>query len=80
MPVDIIKNRMQADIDPSNTLMQALKWMSRQGFRGQFVGLTPLLVRGFLVNAVTFVVYVQVLNALNEYQMIVQSPQDIEAL
>ncbi|CAB3232904.1 unnamed protein product [Arctia plantaginis] len=56
MPADLLKTRFQtAPEGKYSGLMDVFKQlMSREGPRGLFTGLTPVLVRAFPVNAVTF--------------------------
>jgi hypothetical protein len=59
---------MQADIDKKRTMIQIVRDLTTEhGLRGHFMGMTPLLIRGFLVNAVCLAVYVQSLKILNKY-------------
>lgn len=68
MPIDVIKTCMQADREDQTTARERVKqvWRS-EGLRGFFKGTQPLLIRAFIVNAVTFCVYVQTLEFLNAF-------------
>ena len=67
MPFDVVKSRMQSDISGSKkgftNIFKSLN--SEYGFRGYFKGLSPVLIRGFLVNAITFSVHQRTLEFLN---------------
>lgn len=66
MPFDVMKSRLQADIDHKTTQLELAKniWQ-KDGLRGFFKGCIPVLIRGFIVNSVTFSCYIQTLKFLN---------------
>jgi solute carrier family 25 carnitine/acylcarnitine transporter 20/29 len=66
LPLDIVKTRQQSDKDKNIGIIESMRKLSReQGLRANFtLGLWPLLVRGFLVNATTFLIYSQTLKLL----------------
>lgn len=67
MPLDVIKSRIQANRHEHIDLVNEFKSLTQNsGFKGHFKGLSPVLIRGFLVNAVTLCVYIQTLNFLNK--------------
>ncbi len=67
MPLDVIKSRIQANRHENiNILMEFKSLSSEFGIRGHFKGLNTVLIRGFLVNALTFLFYIQTLNFLNK--------------
>jgi hypothetical protein len=67
--LDIVKTRQQSDKDKDKTIIESLKKLTKeQGLKANFtLGLAPLLIRGFLVNATTFLIYVQTLKLLNKF-------------
>lgn len=67
MPFDVVKSRMQADISSQNqSISQIFKSLKAEyGLRGYFKGLSPVLIRGFLVNAITFCVHQRSLEFFN---------------
>lgn len=65
MPLDVVKSGLQADRDKNITLFRLVKTIwSSQGVRGFFKGAMPVLIRGFIVNSVTFCCYIQTLKFL----------------
>ena len=68
MPIDIAKSKIQSNhsngvTNPFN-IIKSLN--ESYGLRGLFKGLTPVLIRGFLVNALTFCVWKRSLEYLNK--------------
>ena len=66
LPLDIVKTRQQSDMDKNIGIIESMKKVSKEhGLRANFtLGLGPLLIRGFLVNATTFLIYSQTLKLL----------------
>jgi solute carrier family 25 carnitine/acylcarnitine transporter 20/29 len=67
MPIDIVKSRIQSSYTKETnpfTIMKSLN--DSYGIRGLFKGLTPVLIRGFIVNAITFVGWKRSLEYLNQ--------------
>ena len=67
MPIDIVKSRIQSNYTNETnpfTIMKSLN--DNYGVRGLFKGLTPVLIRGFLVNAITFCIWKRSLEYLNK--------------
>ena len=70
MPIDIVKSRVQANYTTDRNPINILKSLKdNYGYRGFFKGLTPVLLRGFIVNAVTFCVWKRSLDYLNEVNL-----------
>ena len=68
MPLDVIKSRIQANRHEHVDLKEEIKALTQKsGLKGYFKGLSPVLIRGFLVNAVTLCVYIQMLDFLNQH-------------
>jgi hypothetical protein len=59
MPIDVIKSRIQADISakPLGFASVAKSLYKEFGFKGYFRGVYVVVVRGFIVNAVTLCVW-----------------------
>lgn len=65
MPLDVIKTCVQADLKEKAPIMKKTAELWRtEGMRGFFKGTRPLIIRAFLVNAVTFCIYVQTLELI----------------
>jgi solute carrier family 25 carnitine/acylcarnitine transporter 20/29 len=66
MPLDVIKSHQQADTHKNRSVKLLFKnILEKEGIRGLFKGTSPVLIRGFIVNAVTLTVYVQTLHFLD---------------
>jgi hypothetical protein len=70
LPLDIVKTRQQSSRDRNMNILESMKKLTQeQGLRAHFtLGLVPLLFRGFLVNAATFLFYIQTLKILKSLQ------------
>jgi hypothetical protein len=70
MPLDVVKSKLQADIDPKNnqpSVSQKLREViAKDGVRGLYKGTSAVVIRGFIVNAVILSSYVQSLSFLNK--------------
>lgn len=71
MPLDVVKSIIQSNTKKQNSAttnnntQSILKSLGQQyGFRGYFKGLNTVLLRAFLVNAITFFVYRRTLNLI----------------
>lgn len=65
MPLDVVKTCMQANIAEKQPIAKKIAELWRaEGVGGFFKGTKPVIIRGFLVNSVTFCVYVQTLEFL----------------
>lgn len=69
IPFDVVKTRVQSQASEHLKHMSIFSMMARvlreEGVASLFRGATPLLVRGFPVNAVTFYVYEESLRMAN---------------
>lgn len=67
MPLDVMKTIVQADCNDKTALRDKTMDLWRaEGLAGFFKGTQPLIIRAFLVNAVTFCVYVQTLELIRD--------------
>jgi solute carrier family 25 carnitine/acylcarnitine transporter 20/29 len=67
MPIDIVKSRIQSSYTKETNPFTIMKSLNESyGIRGLFKGLTPVLIRGFIVNAITFVGWKRSLEYLNQ--------------
>lgn len=65
LPLDVVKSMHQANRFDNLTIIQTFQKIYREnGVRGYFKGGVPILIRGFLVSAVTFCVHHETLNLL----------------
>ena len=65
MPFDVVKSRIQSNYSTDESFFKILKELKHEyGYSGYFKGLTPVLVRGFIVNSVTFAIYKRTLKHL----------------
>ena len=68
LPLDIVKTRQQSTRENLNILQTFKRINLEHGMKGYFtLGLVPLVVRGFLVNATTFAFYIQSLKFLDKF-------------
>lgn len=67
LPADVVKTRVQAEVGTTRTSMVHIcrAMIQKEGFATLFRGATPLLLRAFVVNAVTFYVYEESWRAVN---------------
>ena len=67
MPFDVIKTRQQAsDLKAGDIKTELQDLKNKYGIKGLFKGVSPVLIRGFLVNAVTFCVYKKTIQILEK--------------
>ena len=70
MPIDVIKSKIQANYTNEKNAIALLKSLKKDfGVRGLYTGATPVLIRGFIVNAATFCVWKRSLDYLNKVQI-----------
>lgn len=66
IPIDLAKSQIQSDFTMSTSIRKIFKDMYRKhGFRGYWLGAWPAFIRGFIVNGVTFVGYIETLRLLD---------------
>lgn len=66
MPIDVVKSIIQANYEKNSSPLSILKSIrSNHGLKGCYRGLAPVLIRGFIVNAATFVAWKRSLDYLN---------------